>query len=288
MTKKTGELNEKSFEEKKKQIELAPKNIEESHDIANNTDEMYDISMVCKFNMEAKNIEKINAQNVNEISKETEDEVRIEKEVNKINDSVEKKNPVEVKYSRSSQEKIEIIKDINQEPQEEEVELRKKILSGTLSRSNSFSVKQEIEKIEKQIKALESKNVSQEEENINEPIIDSRLSIQANRKHFFENMVDKPSDIKIEFKKLPREQKDIDTVRLTDSPIPIVVPREPIKVIELHISEPIKHKPEFLDEVNPIPKPRRHSALSLNMSENKLARDESKNVEVNDKRGKSF
>ncbi|XP_014472171.1 PREDICTED: uncharacterized protein LOC106743139 [Dinoponera quadriceps] len=196
-------------------------------------------------------------------------------------------DPVDVEYHRTSQEKIEIIKDTS----EEEVCLRRGAgSSSTLSRSDSFSVKEEIEKIERQIKALESKNERKEPERAEEDgaLTSPRMSIQANRRHFFENMVTtgQSDSVKIEFKELPREQKDIHVVRVTDKPLP--APREPVKVIELHISEPIKQKPELLSEVNPIPKPRRHSALSLNdVSEPRRSRDD-ESPEEDGKRGKSF
>ncbi|XP_011167600.1 uncharacterized protein LOC105201331 [Solenopsis invicta] len=203
------------------------------------------------------------------------------------NDFIEK-DPMNIEYRRTSREKIEIIKDIDRES--DEVCPREK---GSLSRSDSFSVKEEIEKIERQIKALEIKK-SKEQEDIDDtshddPIMSTRLSIQANRRHFFENMVDGPSGpIKLEFKKLPHEQKDIHVVRLTDSPTPVAASCDPVKVIELHISEPIRHKPELLDEVNPIPKPRRHSALSLRETPESKSKDESKSLKDNDKRGQSF
>ncbi|XP_076182816.1 uncharacterized protein LOC143154761 [Ptiloglossa arizonensis] len=180
---------------------------------------------------------------------------------------------VQVEYRRNSQNNIEIIKDVDQVNSSSELEdvcFRKKSSASSLSRSDSFSVKDEIEKIEKQIKALETKNASRdssEESNTDSFNGNTRQSLQANRRHFFQNMVDNENDkgaIKIEFKEFPREQKNIHVVRLNDSPVPVVAPREPVKVIELHISEPIKQKPEIVDDVNPIPKPRRHSALSLN------------------------
>lgn len=203
---------------------------------------------------------------------------------------------VQIEYRRASQENIEIIKDVDQvnSPSDsEEVCLRRKNSSGTLSRSDSFSVKDEIEKIEKQIKALETRNSSRDSSEENE--IDSshgntRQSIQANRRHFFENMVENENNkgaVKIEFKELPREQKDIHVVRLTDSPIPVVAPGEPVKVIELHISEPIRQKPEILDEINPIPKPRRHSSLNLNDSRPAAIRNEERKS-LESARGKSF
>lgn len=233
---------------------------------------------------------------------ETEDEEKSnKKELDVAEDSAEK-NTVHIEYERMSQEKIEIIKDIEEDS--DEVCLKKKDgSSGALSRSDSFSVKEEIDKIERQIKALESRHAhaSEQEDDVadarhdndgdGDSTTNTRLSIQANRRHFFENMVDGPSGpVKLEFKKLPCEQKDIHVVRLTDPPVPVAAPRDPVKVIELHISEPIRHKPELLDEINPIPKPRRHSALSLKDApeSSRLAREKSTSPEDNSKRGKSF
>ncbi|XP_043258220.1 uncharacterized protein LOC122400702 [Colletes gigas] len=185
---------------------------------------------------------------------------------------VDSEDPVQVEYHRTSQENVEIIKDVDEVnlPSElEEVCLRSKSSSGSLSRSDSFSVKEEIEKIERQIKALETKNASREsseEKSVDSQQGNTRQSLQANRRQFFQNMVDDENgkdSIKIEFKEFPREQ-NIHVVRLNEPPVPVAVSTEPVKVIELHISEPIKQKPEIVDDVNPIPKPRRHSALSLN------------------------
>lgn len=295
--------NEISPQKEEKQTELYRKIVEDisSNNITKNIElnETCDISR--NYNSERKekkdpSEEKI-ALNSDEISEKMESETKVNKNSNKeqssiiAKDSIEK-DLVDIEYRRASQEKIEIIKDIDQEF--DEVCLRKKDSSSTLSRSDSFSVKEEIEKIERQIKALESKNVSKEQENIDDtyeddPITSTRLSIQANRRQFFENMVDGPSGpIKLEFKKLPCEQKDIHVIRLTDPPIPVATSRDPVKVIELHISEPIRHKTELLDEVNPIPKPRRHSALSLRDTSESKSKDESKNLKNNDKREKSF
>ncbi|XP_006616750.1 uncharacterized protein LOC102675133 [Apis dorsata] len=201
--------------------------------------------------------------------------------------SKKEEEDIQVEYCRTSQKNIEIIKDVDQTNSLEldDISLRRKSSSSTLSRNDSFSVKDEIEKIERQIKALETKNASKncsEEKNI-------RNSIQENRRHFFQNMVEIDNDkdpIKIEFKEFPKEQKDIHVVRLNDSPISVVASREPVKVIELHISEPIRRKPEILEDVNPIPKPRRHSALNLNDSQSNMTLNNTKNFESI--RGKSL
>lgn len=192
---------------------------------------------------------------------------------------------VQIEYRRTSQDNVEIIKDVDQ-VNSEDVQLRRKGSSSTLSRSDSFSVKEEIEKIEKQIKVLEMRNASRDSANgeaADELCTKTRNSIEANRRHFFQNMVDAKSEkdgIKIEFRELPREQKDIHVVRLTDAPV--TAPRESVKVIELHISEPIKQKPEIVDDVNPIPKPRRNSGLSLNGSQTNIVQREEA------RRGQSF
>lgn len=196
---------------------------------------------------------------------------------------------VRVEYRKNSRENMEIVKEVEElAPSEpEEVCLRRKSSSDSLSRSDSFSVKEEIEKIEKQIKALEARNSVKESED--DQIGNTRLSLQANRRHFFQNLVDTEKDaIKIEFKEFPREQKDIDVVRLNDSPVPVPSPREPVKVIELHISEPIKQKAEFVEDVNPIPKPRRHSALSLNGTRSSSVVSIKQRINRDDIRGKSF
>ncbi|XP_076644981.1 uncharacterized protein LOC143354599 isoform X2 [Halictus rubicundus] len=196
---------------------------------------------------------------------------------------------VRVEYRRNSRENVEIMKEVEELPptEPEEVCLRRKSSSDSLSRSDSFSVKEEIEKIEKQIKALEARNSVKESED--DQLGNTRLSLQANRRHFFQNLVDTEEDaIKIEFKEFPREQKDIHVVRLNDSPVPVPAPREPVKVIELHISEPIKQKAEIVEDVNPIPKPRRHSALSLNDTRSRSVVSTEERISRNDTRGKSF
>ncbi|XP_077260001.1 uncharacterized protein LOC143896212 [Temnothorax americanus] len=303
MKKTCKELNEVS-PRKEERTDLYP-NIREdmsSDDITKNTEKTKTCDTSKDYKSEGKEkkdpSEEKTALESDETSEKTDAETKVNEKLNKeqsniiVKDSVIEKDPVDIEYTRASREKIEIIKDIDEESGE--VCPRIKGSSSTLSRSDSFSVKEEIEKIEKQIKALESKNASKEQENIDDmyqddSITSTRLSIQATRRHFFENMVDGPSGpIKLEFKKLPREQKDIHVVRLTDPPIPVAASRDPVKVIELHISEPIRHKPELLDEVNPIPKPRRHSALSLRDTSESRLKDESKNLKDDDKRGKSF
>ncbi|XP_011264481.1 uncharacterized protein LOC105256345 [Camponotus floridanus] len=302
MTKKScEELNEKSTQKEEKQDELLLKTAEDtlSDDIAKSTEknESCEVLEDCvpEVNEKKDSSEERSACNSDETLEEVELEMKAEETTNTVTEDPIEKDPINIEYNRTSQEKIEIIKDVD--PESDEVCLRKKDSSGTLTRSDSFSVKEEIEKIEKQIKALESRNkASKEQENIDndtchdpdhDQVTNTRLSIQTNRRHFFENMVDSPSGpIKLEFKKLPCEQKDIHIVRLTDPPIPVAAPRDAVKVIELHISEPIRHKSELLDEVNPIPKPRRHSALSLkDIPESRLSKNGNKSLENNGKRG---
>lgn len=198
-----------------------------------------------------------------------------------------------IEINRVIEENLEIIKDINDnnsDDSDSDVELRKKSTKSGLGRSDSFSVKEQIEHIEKQIKELESKKISNGNENgltingktntdiestvKNYEQSDTRLSIQANRRSFFKNMVgnngnDSHSGVKIEIKELPREQKEIEVVKLTDPPIEInSVLKDPVKIVELHISEPIKQIPEIVDEINinPLPKPRRHSSVQNKIS----------------------
>lgn len=299
LTKKSKDLDEKLSEVKEKSKVSIPKGAQPSEEAAtkNSSTEVVEI-----------NTEILNKENTC-TEKEPNDVVEVEiaerksstSEGQKILQKEDFKKPVkkdgeeiQVEYRRASQENIEIIKDIDQVNSLSELDnvcLRRKSSSSSLSRSSSFSVKDEIEKIEKQIKALETKNASKdssdERNNLQENV---RHSIQENRRHFFQNMVDNENDkdaIKIEFKELPREQKDIHVVRLNDSPVPTIAPREPVKVIELHISEPIRQKPEILEDVNPIPKPRRHSALTRNDSQPTIISNETRR-NLKSTRGKSF
>ncbi|XP_012171700.1 uncharacterized protein LOC100648112 [Bombus terrestris] len=299
LTKKSKDLDEELSEVKEKSEVSIPKGAQLSEEAATKNSS----TKVVEINTEILNKENTCTE------KEPKDVVEIEiaerksptSEDQKIPQKEDFKKPVkkdgeeiQIEYRRASQENIEIIKDIDQVNSLSELDnvcLRRKSSSSSLSRSSSFSVKDEIEKIEKQIKALETKNASKdssdERNNLQENV---RHSIQENRRHFFQNMVDDENDkgaIKIEFKELPREQKDIHVVRLNGSPVPTIAPREPVKVIELHISEPIRQKPEILEDVNPIPKPRRHSALTRNDSQPTITSNETRrNLEPT--RGKSF
>lgn len=242
--------------------------IEESKE-KSEANRMDDISVKIVENNTEKTTEGKNSSEDNSIKAEepktytaAEEEQEKEEEEQKIIEDVEKneQNGVQIEYHRTSQENIEIIKDVD------DVCFRKKGSTNSLSRNDSFSVKEEIEKLEKQIKILEKQNASKDSKENGEENV--RHSILENRRHFFQNMVGNDKDaIKIEFKEYPREQKEIRVVRLDESPVPVVTSKDPVKVIELHISEPIRQKPEILEDVNPIPKPRRHNSLNLNNSQ---------------------
>ncbi|XP_033226216.1 protein piccolo-like isoform X2 [Belonocnema kinseyi] len=186
------------------------------------------------------------------VKPESEESAKLERE------ETPEKVTVEIEFRREADSPLEIFKEIT--PPED---LKKK-KSPAISRSNSFCVKEEIEKIEKQIKELESKNLVRRhsEDSTDRNSYNARLSIQENRRHFFQDLVDNPEGVKVELKELPREQKDIHIIRLTDPPVPVEAPKESVKVIELHISEPIRQWPEVVLD-NPLPKPRRGSALGL-------------------------
>ncbi|KOC68596.1 hypothetical protein WH47_06387 [Habropoda laboriosa] len=296
MTKKSEELEQKTSEVNDKSVvSTSVEAVEEkggsTKTVENNTGNPFGEETCTEEDILGKEQSAANASNST-----TNDEERTKKD--SVADDTEepvKRNEedIQIEYRRTSQENIEIIKDVDQVNSLSELDdvcLRRKSSSGTSSRSDSFSVKDEIEKIERQIKALETRNASREsseERNANSLPENTRHSIQENRRHFFQNMVENGNDkgaIKIEFKEFPREQKDIHVVRLNDSPVPIVASREPVKVIELHISEPIRQKAEILEDVNPIPKPRRHSALNLNDSQ--IPNEARRSLEST--RGKSF
>ncbi|XP_015116619.1 uncharacterized protein LOC107040868 [Diachasma alloeum] len=180
---------------------------------------------------------------------------------------------VAVEFTRTpSEEPLEIIKDVSMiHDDDDDVVFRKKS-SSSLHRSDSFSVKDEIEKIEKQIKLLESSKLRTRTTSFTSSLDEedplpqlqrggSRRSLQETRRNFFRDLTKNGSDdIKIEIKELPREMRDIKIVRLGEPQVEVAGPKEPVKIIELHISEPIKQTPGFSDlEVNPIPKPRRQA-----------------------------
>ncbi|XP_043463893.1 uncharacterized protein LOC122499538 [Leptopilina heterotoma] len=206
-----------------------------------------------------------NIKNSKESSKSPTELSSIEiKDENTSNNSQEESNSkkdeiIEVELRKKSEETLEIIKEITPSENDDADDLKKKNKS-TLSRSNSFCVKDEIEKIEKKLNKLETRRKSEDSINHNSP--SGRFAIEENRRHFFQDLVNDPTGVKVEIKELPREQNNCHVIRLTDPPIPIEAPQEPVKIIELHIEEPIRKKPEILAD-NPIPKPRRSSALSL-------------------------
>ncbi|CAL7945602.1 unnamed protein product [Xylocopa violacea] len=276
LTKKSNDFDPEVVETKEKPAVSASDDTRPSEE----TEAEHTSTKVVENNMEISCEEK-NSTEENSVEKEkTEPKTSATEEQEKSEEVTEesiKQNveDIQVEYHRASLENIEIIKDVEQVnslSELDEVCLRKKDSLESLSRSNSFCVKEEIEKIERQIKALETRtaemDASEEKDGINGQE-STRYSILENRRHFFQNLVENDKDpIKIEFKEFPREQKDIHVVRLNDSPVPVVASKEPVKVIELHISEPIRQKPEILQDVNPIPKPaRRHSALNLNGSQ---------------------
>ena len=180
---------------------------------------------------------------------------------------------VELRRNPESIGSVEIIKEVGIHSSNEEFPLSRHESSGNLSRSDSFSVKEAIEKINRQIKLLEGKKAPSRRSSADEireayDRTGSRMSLQETRKNFFRNMVDE-SNVKVELKELPRAQNDAKIVRLEDPPVAVEGPKEPVKIIELHISEPIKQKPGIIGDrdVNPIPKPRRHSNLGLECKE---------------------
>lgn len=211
---------------------------------------------------------------------------------NSLNDISIDDASLKVELKKEMDECVEIVKDVDliEDIDDIDVVLRKKESLGNLSSNESFCVKEEIEKIEKQIKLLETNKIrsrtcslSNYDDDDDDDILDnvslqrsaSRRSLQENRRNFFRDLTrnNKNDRVKIEIKELPREQNDIKIVRLSESPtcnVSATINNElekPVKVIELHISEPIKRKPEFTiseKDINPIPKPRRHNALQIN------------------------
>ncbi|KAI4490211.1 hypothetical protein M0802_010845 [Mischocyttarus mexicanus] len=298
MTKRNQELIETSNENKKDCVELISKDETIVENVTEKSEEIVvePIATLENIKSDDKDVELEENQGSlveeKEEIKETSDKDTTSDEQNLTN---KEENQVVIEYCRKEEDKMEIIKDIDEinSKTELEVSLRRKDSADRLSREETFSVQEEIKKIEKQIQALESKNSSKDttDDITTDHTSNTRLSILANRRHFFQNMVDTEEykdGVKIEFKELPREQKDIHVIKLTDSPVPVEAPKDPVKVIELHISEPIRQRPEILDDVNPIPKPRRHNSLSHNGYEVPVTpRERSRNSESFDKRGKS-
>lgn len=313
MTKRSQELVETSNENTESSVQLISKDetntqnvieksvVEES--IAKSTKSEEDAKIRVVQNVESENNQESLVEQKQEtdiVQKEEKIKEASDKETASHENQTNKESDIDIEYCRKEEDKVEIIKDVNEINSKEELDvcLRRKNSADRLSRSDSFSVQEEIKKIERQIQALESKNSSRDSTDQTSDDIaadrtsnNTRLSILANRRHFFQNMVDNEVNkdgVKIEFKELPREQKNIHVIKLTDSPVPVEAPKEPVKVIELHISEPIRQRPEILDDVNPIPKPRRHASLSHNGFEVPIApRERSRNSESSDKRGKS-
>ncbi|XP_043280282.1 uncharacterized protein [Venturia canescens] len=208
-------------------------------------------------------------------------------------DNEQKKNEVDVGVElrrRSDDRAIETLKEAEVYSSTEEFTLTRRKSSGNLSRSSSFSVKDEIEKIERQIKILEStkaRDSSDEEVSDNFERAGTRMSLRETRNNFFRELTENDR-VKVQLKELPREQNDIRIVRIEDPPISTDGPTEPVKIIELHISEPIRQKPAIIvdRDINPIPKPRRHSNLDIVNKESRVkARREKEDEE---KRGNSL
>ncbi|XP_047354095.1 muscle M-line assembly protein unc-89-like isoform X1 [Vespa velutina] len=315
MTKRSQELVETSDENTESSVQLISKDEPNTQNVIEKSERVVEEPVAMentKSDEDAKirieqNVESEENQDSPVEQKQKTDIIQKEEEIKEASDKetvnhenqTNKENDIDIEYCRKEEDKMEIIKDVNEMNSKEELNvcLRRKDSADRLSRSDSFSVQEEIKKIERQIQALESKNLSRDstDETLDDIAADrasnTRLSILANRRHFFQNMVDNEINkdgVKIEFKELPREQKNIHVIKLTDSPVPIEAPKEPVKVIELHISEPIRQRPEILDDVNPIPKPRRHASLSHNSFEVPVApRERSRNSEFSDKRGKS-
>ncbi|KAG8039486.1 hypothetical protein G9C98_008129 [Cotesia typhae] len=204
---------------------------------------------------------------------------------------------VKVEIKKQEETRCEIIKDV--EIVEDKTLLRKKS-KESIGSDSSFSVKDEIEKIERQIKLLEATKAINndekaalrtrtysltDEDNYDTPgrrLIrgsSSRRSLQENRRNFFKELTSRSSNnininnninhsndrVKVEIKELPRQQNDIKIVHLTDEVEhhdngEETVDNSAVKVIELRISEPLKVKSDFNFEVNPIPKPVRHNS----------------------------
>ncbi|KAF7417472.1 hypothetical protein HZH68_000125 [Vespula germanica] len=313
MTKRSQELVETSNENTESSVQLISKDETNTQDVIEKSVVEESIAESTKSEEDAKirvvqNVESEKNQESPVEQKQETDIVQKEEKIKEASDKetashenqTNKESDIDIEYCRKEEDKVEIIKDVNEINSKEELDvcLRRKDSADRLSRSDSFSVQEEIKKIERQIQALESKNSSRDSTDQTSDDIaadrtsnNTRLSILANRRHFFQNMVHNEVNkdgVKIEFKELPREQKNIHVIKLTDSPVPVEAPKEPVKVIELHISEPIRQRPEILDDVNPIPKPRRHASLSHNGFEVPIApRERSRNSESSDKRGKS-
>lgn len=303
MTKRNQELVETSNENKESSVQLTSKNETITQNVTEKSEEIIEEPIMLENiksddkNVELEENQRSLVEEKEEKGKEEKEEIKesSNKETSHEENQTNKDNNVVIEYCRKEEDKVEIIKDINEINSQTELEvcLRRKNSADRLSQEESFSVQEEIKKIEKQIQALESKNLSKDstDDITTDNTSNTRLSILANRRHFFQNMVDTEEykdGVKIEFKELPREQKDIHVIKLTDSPVPVEAPKDPVKVIELHISEPIRQRPEILDDVNPIPKPRRHVSLSYNDFEGSvIPRERSRNSESFDKRGKS-
>ncbi|XP_074098064.1 uncharacterized protein LOC141526834 [Cotesia typhae] len=236
----------------------------------------------------AKNIENLKVESTEKLT---------ESNTNDSDGNYSEGQEVKVEIKKQEETRCEIIKDV--EIVEDKTLLRKKS-KESIGSDSSFSVKDEIEKIERQIKLLEATKAINndekaalrtrtysltDEDNYDTPgrrLIrgsSSRRSLQENRRNFFKELTSRSSNnininnninhsndrVKVEIKELPRQQNDIKIVHLTDEVEhhdngEETVDNSAVKVIELRISEPLKVKSDFNFEVNPIPKPVRHNS----------------------------
>ncbi|CAD6243810.1 GSCOCG00013150001-RA-CDS [Cotesia congregata] len=243
----------------------------------------------------AKNIENLKVKSTEKLT---------ESNTNDSDGNYSEGQEVKVEIKKQEETRCEIIKDV--EIVEDKTLLRKKS-KESIGSDSSFSVKDEIEKIERQIKLLEAtKAINNDEKAALRTRTSSRRSLQENRRNFFKELTSRSSNnvninnninhnndrVKVEIKELPRQQNDIKIVHLTDEVEhhdngEETADNSAVKVIELRISEPLKVKSDFNFEVNPIPKPVRHNSnCSLDkMSTVNINNNNNKNistVDVND------
>lgn len=133
-----------------------------------------------------------------------------------------------------------------------EIEVETEKRESSLSRSESFSVKEEIEKIEQQIKELEAKSTYDDKQ---DQVVTKRSNDEC-RRSFFKTLVSNDEGVDVQLKELPRVQNECEIINLNENK-----PEESVKIIELHISEPIKRKPEIVS--SPILKTKRSSSFTL-------------------------
>ncbi|XP_043669427.1 CUE domain-containing protein 5-like isoform X2 [Vespula pensylvanica] len=211
MTKRSQELVETSNENTESSVQLISKDetntqnvieksvVEES--IAESTKNEQDAKIRVVQIESEKNQESLveQKQETDIVQKEEKIKEASDKETASHENQTNKESDIDIEYCRKEEDKVEIIKDVNEINSKEELDvcLRRKDSADRLSRSDSFSVQEEIKKIERQIQALESKNSSRDSTDQTSDDIaadrtsnNTRLSILANRRHFFQNMVD--------------------------------------------------------------------------------------------------